>query len=303
MEGKLMFKKYMHVEKYDNDEVQGIEMGECWIFSKVDGTNASIWKENGELKAGSRKRELTLDADNAGFYAWVLNGPQHENLKAFFNEYPNVRLFGEFLVPHALRTYRADAWNRFYIFDVYNDEKEQYLHYKEYQPMLEEFNLDYIPPICTAKNVTYDNLLHEVQNNTFLIEEGKGCGEGIVIKNYAFQNRFGRTVWAKIITNEFKEKHSKAQPTSKKFKEWVEQKLVDEYVTEHLVTKTYAKIVNECQGWNSKYIPRLLSTVYHDFVTEELWNAIKKHKNPTIDFKRLNQLTVLKIKELKPELF
>jgi len=56
-------------------------------------------------------------------------------------------------------------------------------------------------------------------------------------------------------------------------------------------------------GWSSKYIPRLLGIVFYDLVNEELWNIIKKKKNPTINFKTLNILTVLKIKEIKPELF
>ena len=297
----MPFKKYMHVEKYGNDEVQGIELGQCWIFPKIDGTNGSAWLEDGELQAGSRRRQLSVNDDNAGFCDWVKNGDHR--LKEFFEENPNLRIYGEWLIPHALRTYKDDAWNRFYVFDVYDDENKDYLPYEAYQPILEKYEIDYIPPICVAKNVSHDNLLHELKNNIFLIDEGKGYGEGIVIKNYAYQNKFGRTVWAKIIANEFKEKHSKVQPTSKNFKELVEQKIVDEYITDHLVTKTYAKIVNECGGWNSKHIPRLLSTVFYDLVNEELWNALKKFKNPTIDFKKLNQIAIIKIKELKPELF
>lgn len=297
----MPFKKYMHIEKYGNDEVQGIELGQCFIFPKIDGTNGSVWVKDGELQAGSRSRQLSVDNDNAGFCDWVENGGH--KLKEFFEENPNLRLFGEWLVPHSLCTYRKDAWNRFYVFDVYDDVNEYYLPYNSYQPILEKYKLDYIPPICVAENVAYDNLLHELKNNVFLIEEGKGYGEGIVVKNYNFKNRFGRTVWAKVVANEFKEQQAKAQPTNKKFKDYIEQKIVDDYVTDHLVNKTYAKIVNECEGWNSKYIPRLLSTVFYDLVNEELWNAIKKLKNPTIDFKRLQQLTIIKIKELKPELF
>jgi len=297
----MPFKKYMHIERYGNDEVQGIELGQCFIFPKIDGTNGSVWIEGGELQAGSRNRQLSTDNDNAGFCDWVENGDHR--LKEFFEENPDLRLFGEWLVPHSLRIYRKDAWNRFYVFDVYDDVNEYYLPYNSYQPILEKYKLDYIPPICVAENVAYDNLLHELKNNVFLIEEGKGYGEGIVVKNYNFKNRFGRTVWAKVVANEFKEQQAKAQPTNKKFKDYIEQKIVDDYVTDHLVNKTYAKIVNECEGWNSKYIPRLLSTVFYDLVNEELWNAIKKLKNPTIDFKRLQQLTIIKIKELKPELF
>ena len=37
------FQQYMHIERYGNDEVQGIDIGELTIFPKLDGTNASVW--------------------------------------------------------------------------------------------------------------------------------------------------------------------------------------------------------------------------------------------------------------------
>ena len=296
-----MFKQYMHLERFGNDEVQGIELGNCTIFPKIDGTNGSVWLEEGVIFAGSRKRVLSADADNAGFFVHVQSKQEY---KDFLGCYPHLRLFGEWLVPHSLKTYTDEAWRRFYVFDVFDDNTERYLPYTEYKSLLEQHGIDYIPGMCTFKNATYDNLTVELQNNKFLIKEGAGFGEGIVIKNYDFQNKFGRTIFAKIVSNDFKAKHQREMgPIDKKFKEMVEQKIVDEYVDEHLVGKVYAKIVNECEGWNSKYIPRFLNTVYYDLVNESLWNIVKKMKNPTINFKTLLGLTVLKIKELKPELF
>ena len=52
-----MFVKYQHVERFGNLEVQNIELGQCYIFPKIDGTNASVWLEDGDVKAGSRTRE------------------------------------------------------------------------------------------------------------------------------------------------------------------------------------------------------------------------------------------------------
>lgn len=296
-----MFKQYMHIERFGSDAVQGIEFGDCVIMPKIDGTNGSVWLENGELHAGSRKRELSEEQDNAGFFAFV---QQNEALKKLLTNEPQRRLYGEWLVPHSLKTYSDNAWRRFYVFDVYMDDLGCFLPYSKYQPLLEEYGVDYIPAMSTFKNATYDNLLVELKSNKFLIREGEGFGEGIVIKNYDFKNRFGNTVWAKIVSNCFKEKHQKAMgPVEKKFKDLIEQKIVDEYINAHFVEKVFAKIVNECEGWNSKYIPRLLNTVYYDLVNEELWNVVKNMKNPTINFKTLFGLVVVKIKGLKPELF
>lgn len=297
----LEFQKYMHLEKFGFDEVQGIELGECHVFPKIDGTNASAWIAGGEVQGGSRKRHLTLDNDNAGFLAWLT---EQKNICALLTSEAGCRLYGEWLVPHSLKTYREDAWRKFYVFDVYDHFNERWLSYEEYQPLLEQYGVDYIPPLCIIKNAQYDTLLKELDNNRFLIEEGKGSGEGIVLKNYAYKNRFGRVCWAKIVTNAFKEKHVREMGAPRKNeKQMVEQAIIDEHVDKHLVDKTYSKIVNEMDGWSSKYIPRLLQTVYYDLVREEMWDAVKKHKNPTVNFKTLNTLSIMKTKELRPELF
>jgi len=298
LEQKMTFEKYMHVERFGTDEVQGIELGECFLFPKLDGTNGSLWWNNG-LQAGSRNRHLSLDADNAGFYAWAL---QQKNIDALLSQ-GGLRLYGEWLVPHSLKTYREEAWRNFYVFDVQGADG-QLMPYNVYQPLLEQYGITYITPLCVLRNATYDALLKELDNNRFLIQDGQGAGEGIVLKNYAFQNRFGRQVWAKIVTNSFKEKHVKEMGASvKECKQMVEQEIVDRYVSQHLVNKTYAKITNENDGWNSRYIPRLLQTVYYELVNEEMWNAVKEMKQPTVNFKTLNTLTVMKVKGIRPELF
>ena len=141
-----MFLKYMHLERYGNEEVDGIEQGTTYVFPKLDGTNAQLWVDpERNLKAGSRNRKLELDND------------------------------------------------------------------------------------------------------------------------------------------------------------------VAEYVDEHLINKTEAKIINE-KATNKMFldkrdIPRLLQTVFYDLINEELWNIIKKHKNPKIDFAYLQRLTITKVKETRKDIF
>lgn len=297
----MAFKKYMHIERFGNDEVQGIELGNCWIFPKIDGTNASVWLEDGRVCAGSRNRQLTEEADNAGFWKFATD---NVNIRYCLGKFPWIRLYGEWLVPHSLKTYRDDAWRKFYVFDVYDDDEGRYLHYDEYSPILRESWIDYIPAMAKFKNATYDGLLNELDKNTFLIQDGSGIGEGIVIKNYDYRNRFGELKFAKIVTTKFKEQHRRVMgPDEKKGPDLVEQKIIDECAGEHLINKVYAKIVNECGGWNSKYIPRLFSTVYHDLIREELWTVLKKLKNPAVNFSTLYQLLVLHVKQVRPELF
>lgn len=294
------FVKYPHLERFGTDEVDGINLGTCYIFPKIDGTNGQVWLDQGDVVAGSRNRTLTLDNDNQGFYAWVL---EQDNIKAFLYDNPCLRLYGEWLVPHSLKTYREDAWRKFYIFDVFDDSIGEFLSYEEYKRLLDDYKLEYIPCTLKATNPDYELLSKACEHNKYLIQENQGAGEGIVVKQYGWKNRFGRTTWAKLITNTFKDKHIKEMGGAVVDLKMVEEEIANEFITQHTVDKVVEKIRNDQGSFGAKDIPRLLHTVYHELVVEELWEAIKKHKNPKIDFKVLNQFSIKRTKELKKELF
>jgi len=300
----MQFRKYQHIERFGTSEVEGIEIGTCYVFPKIDGTNSSVWLNDGGVCAGSRNRQLTLDKDNAGFYAAI---SKDERIKAYLEKHPTHRLFGEWLVPHSLKTYRDDAWRKFYIFDVCvdadNETGLEYLPYEIYQPLISEFDLDYLAPLKVVKNGRLDDFIKILNENNFLIKDGSGVGEGVVIKNYDFYNKYKRQTWAKIVTSEFREKHHKEMGAPVKENRLVEDDIVDAFVTEAFVEKEYAKIVNENDGWTSKLIPQLLSRVFHELICEEMWNILKKFKNPVIDFKALNTLTIAQVKTVKPDIF
>lgn len=286
------FLKYQHLERFGNTAVQGVEEGTCWVFPKLDGTNASVWCDaEGNIKAGSRNRELSLDNDNAGFYVWVR---RNEDLFENFFCHPLCKkytIYGEWLVPHSLKTYREDAWRDFYIFDVVDRENRLSIPYPKLNSLLPEKLLDkVIPPLAVVTDGDKNVFQKILEQNTYLIQEGKGIGEGIVIKNYDYINRFGRQVWAKMVSNEFKEKHVKTMGVKVlQGKPKVEKEVVEKFLTEALVLKTRSKIELEEGEWSNRLIPRLLGTVWYDFINEELFDILKKYKNPTLDFKELKK--------------
>lgn len=300
----MEFRKYQHIERYGTTEVEGIELGKCYVFPKIDGTNSSVWMDSGMIKAGSRNRELSLDSDNAGFYRNIIGDGR---IRDYLLKHPTHRLFGEWLVPHSLKTYRDDAWRKFYVFDVCVDADNEvgleYLPYDIYKPLLEEFGIDYLAPLRIIKNGTLEDFLRCCEENTVLIKDGSGVGEGVVIKNYDFYNKYRRQTWAKIVTSEFKDKHRKEMGAPIKENRLVEEAIVVQFVTRAFVEKEYSKMVTENDGWRSKMIPQLLGRVFHELISEEMWNILKAHKNPTINFKVLNAFTIAKIKELMPEIF
>lgn len=302
----MQYRKYMHIERFGTTVVENIELGVCYIFPKIDGTNSSVFLGNdGELHAGSRTREISIESDNAGFCAYAKSS---ENLNKLVKENPTLRFFGEFLVPHSLRTYRENTWRKFYVFDVIEEQDNdefRYLPYDEYKLILEQYDIEYIPPIAVIRNTNYEQLIGQLEKNVFLIEDGKGAGEGIVIKNYEYVNKYGRVTWAKIVSSEFKEKHSKIMCGGKisNGKAMIEETIAEKYVTKALCKKVFAKIENEKGEWRSQFIPMLLNMVYYDVVNEECWNFVKENKNPTINFGTLLALCNAKVKKQLPQLF
>ena len=307
------FQKYIHLERFGTDEVDGINIGECHVFPKIDGTNASVWWGGDRLLCGSRNRLLSLDNDNAGFMAWAIQQP---HIAELCRERPHLILYGEWLVPHSLNTYRDDAWRQFYVFDVYDRSREEFVHYDVYSQLLSQRGIQFIPCSLKTRNPTYELLLDATQKNTYLLQEGKGAGEGVVIKQYGWKNRFGRTVWAKLITNTFRDKHVEVMGGAVINLKLLEEQIAEEFLTEHTVEKIIAKIrlskvspdavlaggVAEA-SFAARDIPQLLGMAYHDLVSEEIWEIVKKHKNPKIDFKTLNHCAIARVKQLKPELF
>lgn len=301
----MKFKKYQHVCRLETEEVEGILQGKCYVFPKLDGTNASVWlNEEGILCAGSRNRELGIgNDDNYAFYHHIKND---EKILSYLKKHPTHRLFGEWLVPHTLKTYTLDSWKKFYIFDVSIDDGDElkYLPYDEYAPLLKEFDLLYLDPLAIIDNPNVEEVKELVKSNTYRIRENAGYGEGIVIKRYNFVNKYGRIVWAKVLHDEFSfVKQNKTKKIHNENQE-VEELILEDYVTSNFIEKEYSKIINEHSEINRKsIIPMLLSKVWYELINEEMWNILKKYKNPTIDFKKLNKKVINKIKEVKADLF
>ena len=79
----MSFERYQHIVKVGADDVEDIEFGTCYIYPKLDGTNTSAWFEDGEIKVGSRNRELSLDNDNQGACQVISNDPR---IRKFFEK-------------------------------------------------------------------------------------------------------------------------------------------------------------------------------------------------------------------------
>lgn len=276
---------------------------------KLDGTNGTLFLgDDGLVHAGSRNRELDTFKDNQGFYNRFT---KDERFIEYFKKYPTRRLYGEYAKPHSLRTYVDGIWDKFWVFDVCEEIDDdanngiRYIPYDEYVDSLEEFGIDFIPIITRIVNPTYNRLVDIINHNKWMIQDGKGVGEGIVIKNYNYTNKYGRITWGKLISSEFNNgSNNKGKVKNDKSKTNVEEKIVKRYLTEFVVDKEYSKIINENPDIEKRVlIPRLLNVCYYTLITEETWNFIKDFKNPVVDFKKIFKEVRNTVIKCKPDLF
>ena len=122
----MTFLRYPHLCKFGNKEVESIEFGITHVFPKLDGTNASVWisfpqegvEDDIKLQFGSRNRyisdtlathDITSASDNQGFArSFYTDKQRHKNHYEYLIKNPTHILYGEWLVPHTIKTYRDE---------------------------------------------------------------------------------------------------------------------------------------------------------------------------------------------------
>lgn len=291
----MVYKSYQHVNKLGTSDVEGILQGDVYLFYKIDGTNACIWlKDDGTIGFGSRRQELSIVDDNRGFMTSITsNKALLNNITTLLTNHPSYILYGEWLVPHTLKSYQKNAWKTFYLFDILDTTTNKYIDYETYSNMLDKqySEITYIPLIAKLTNPTEEQL-EEYLNKTgdWLVENT--LGEGIVVKNYNFINRYGRISWAKLLTEDYKKEKNTTRVENHLQKETspVEYAIIKLLTIEH-VLKEKSKLEEIYGGWSSNNIFELLNRTFNEFWKDNWEIILKKFHSPTINFKILKTLS------------
>lgn len=285
----MSFKKYPKIHRLGKDETLGILEGEVHVQEKVDGANASIWIEDGIVQCGSRSRHL----ENEGFNGFVPYAQSHIGIKDLLTEHSEYRLYGEWLVRHTI-SYDETAYKQFYLFDIAIiesdiEEAEVFLPIVDIYNIAKKYNIK-IP----TYHGLFENPTEESLKEFIGVSSIGEKGEGIVLKNDTFLNVFGDNVYAKIVTDNFKENNAIVFGGNNKHSDtYWEVYTVNKYITLARVQKIMHKIQpTEDDPLDLKHTPRIINTVYHDMITEEMWEIQKKVQ--TINFKKLKQIACKK---------
>jgi hypothetical protein len=167
---------------------------ECVVTEKIDGTNAQVYiAEDGTVRAGSRNRWLTVEADNFGFARWVAD--HEDGLRTGLGI---GRHFGEWWGSGIQRRYGLDH-KRFSLFNTgrwvsqYGGESRAPLGEKQ----------GYAPACCDVVPVLYTGLFDTAQIATTLAflgatgsvaAPGFMAPEGVVVWHEAARQLFKKTL-------------------------------------------------------------------------------------------------------------
>lgn len=280
-------KKYLDIERCKQKYAETFNVGEKIVIQeKIDGSNASIRydEESGTLKAFSRRLELNSENTLNGFWDYV----QSLNTIAF-KEVLGSRyiVFGEWMgAKHAIK-YPEDVYGKFWMFDVWDTQTEQYLPYEETRAFYgrliacgnkgKKFN--FVPVFYIGKFESWEKTMELVGKTEVGAEPS---GEGIVIKRQdCLDSKSSRLpFYVKIVSEQFSEVHKsrkqKAIDPAAIAKKEANIALAATIVTQQRVQKMLYKFIEDGllpQDWdehNLKDISKILpNAIYRDCVKEE----------------------------------
>ena len=286
----MKFKSYGKIHALHKEECDNILQGVCYIQEKVDGANASIWMEEGEVHCGSRTRDLTKAGDGFnGFLEYVKN---HAGINSLLISRPDIRLYGEWLVRHSIG-YHEKNYKQFYLYDIENEEGGRY-DIEEVYRIADEYGINTVHLFAKVENPTHEEVT-SFAGRSMLGEKG----EGVVIKNFDFINKFGDYQWGKYVTQEFKEDNAITFGGNNKHSEtYWEMHFVNEYVNQQRLEKILNKFSNmNNERLDMKHIPQIMGMMHHDVITEECW-AIQKKCTKPFNFRDFEKLIKRKTRQM-----
>ncbi len=280
----MNYRTYPKIMRLGKEETDGILDSDVIVQEKIDGANISIFWHEGKVRCGTRTRMLPEDESFNGFQENVRMNPW---LEKWLKENQEKILYGEWLVKHTI-TYPDEAYRKIYLFDIWDDEKEEWEWQSVVKQAADELLLEY-------PHVFGDGVFTEEEIAEFV---GKSAiapaGEGVVIKSEEFVNKFGDYCHAKVVHQKFKESNAIVFGGNNKHSEtYHEMWVVNKYMTTSRVQKIMQKLQAETERrLDMEHTSQIAGTCYHDLITEECWEIVKKV--PALNFKKLQGLCMRK---------
>ena len=229
-------KKYMDIERlkeFKNDK--GWNPTDIVVVQeKMDGSNASFQydKASGELKAFSRRQELTPTNTLNGFYNWVKLKEKDETFMKEVRDYPELVFFGEWGVKNKVK-YKEEYYGQFYFYDIYDTENEVWYTQTTVKSWAEDMGIGYVNTLYVGEFKNWDNMRQFMGKSDLALAEG----EGVVVKNQTLLNAPKGEFYLKLVCESFSEVMKVREPKAADPNEAPARAIVDSIVTERRIEK------------------------------------------------------------------
>lgn len=282
-------KKYIDIERIKEVYAASFKVGEhITIQSKIDGSNSSISYdvETDSVLAFSRRKVLDFDNTLNGFWNFVQTLPVDKIKEVLGTRYI---IFGEWMTKHSV-TYPDSMYQKFYMYDVYDTEIEQYLPQIEshkFYDKLSDFLPEYVHTLYDGPFVSWEHIYDFLKENTY----GESpCMEGIVIKRQDNLNSKSsrNPFYVKIVNDQFAEVHKSTPKTvdpEKMAQREAEMANVATVVTKRRTIKLLQKFVEDnlipedWGGESMKQISKLLSKAMFEDCKKEEPDVVAANEN------------------------
>lgn len=148
------------------------------VTIKLDGSSCTIFSNGEEDGVCSRNLELKRDENNA-FWKIALEYDIHKKIRAYGK---NLAVQGELIAPNIQGNYEKVTKPEFYVFDVFDIDKQEYMLPKERQEFCKLLDIPHVPIIDKAFTmvVDVDKLLD--------MAEGDGMNKGVKREGLVFKH-------------------------------------------------------------------------------------------------------------------
>ncbi|MNH66450.1 RNA ligase [compost metagenome] len=269
-------KKYTDVVRLGHKTTVGVlnEGDHIVIQEKLDGANSSFKREGDSVVAFSRNTQLSPENNLRGFYEWTQTLDVTKLLDG-------VIYYGEWLVKHKI-DYGSNA-NQFYLFDIYNEFTQEYVNFSMVKEESLRLSLNLIPVFYEGEYKSFEHLESFIGKTALGVSEG----EGIVVKNVNYQDRYGNQLFVKLVSDSFREVQKQKAPKDPNLKS-AEQSAVESVLTKARVEKLIYKLVDE-NLLDEQFgiedmgiiLKQLGNRVYDDIVKEE-YETIKTYEEKDV---------------------
>lgn len=244
------------------------------IQEKIDGSNTSVYNDNGSLRLFSRTQEITNDKDNFKDFIKYIKDNEDMILKYLPNQYV---MFGEWL-GQAKIPYNKKAKNGtlcpYYVFDIassienMNDEdtiKRNYLDIESSKNLASNMLLEFVPTIVESMTMNDFNelIVLYVENQKSLIDE-ESIREGIVVKTLDGTKR------TKIVASQFSEVKQKKIRTLSNENEWLNKYITPMRIQKFLLKVKEIEHKEELKKEDYRLIFSNLELISKDIIEEEI---------------------------------